>query len=54
MTQRNEIPNVCPILKRDPALVDCITCCYLKELRFGDVHFYCYADRVEKGLPDYR
>ncbi len=49
----NKLPNICPITKIERTDVDCITCCYLKQLYYGNIKFYCYADRVERGLPDY-
>ena len=54
MTERNEIPKICPLDKTPSGTIKCAPCCYLKELRWGDVHFYCQADRMDKGLPDYR
>jgi hypothetical protein len=51
----SELPKMCPLDKTlETSVAKCVCCCYLKELRFGDIRWYCYADRVERGLPDYR
>jgi len=50
----NQIPKLCPLdTTLETSVAKCVTCCYLRELRWGDVHWYCYADRIERGLPDY-
>jgi hypothetical protein len=54
MTKRNEIPETCPLDKTPSGTIKCVKCCYLKELKWGNVHFYCNADRIDKGFPDYR
>jgi len=51
----NQIPEICPLDKTPSDTIKCVMCCYLKEVRWPSPGFhYCYADRMDKGLPDYR
>lgn len=52
----NEIPEICPLegKKEKSSTVKCVCCCYLRQVKWPHPGFwYCAADRMERGLPDY-
>lgn len=51
--QRNEFPKECPLDGEPPNPVKCAPCGYMKQIKWAGIN-YCKADRIEKGLPDYK
>lgn len=48
----SDIPKICP-LGGESGTIRCAQCCYLGEIKWT-WYYYCKADRMDKGLPDFK